>query len=328
MTMRRRDFVTLLGGAAAAWVRAAHAQTRVPVIGFLGSTSPKGYGHQVVAFRQGLEDRGYIENRNVAIEFRWAENQYDRLPALAAALVQRRVAVIVAAGAVNVALAAKAATATIPIVFGLGSDPVQAGLVTSLSRPGGNLTGITRLSRELLSKRLEILRELLPNVTAIGLLVNPNNPNTEASVRELQRSAQVAGWTLHPVAVTTESDLDKAFATLVQLKAGAFLHTTDALFNSQSDQMVALAIDHHIPGIYSERTAVEVGGLMSYATNLKDAYRQVGIYAGRILNGEKPADLPVQQVTKVELIINLKAAKALGITFPPALLARADEVIE
>jgi putative ABC transport system substrate-binding protein len=328
--MRRRGFIKGIVGSAAAWpLAAARAQQpAMPVIGFLGSTGPDPFRRQLAAFRQGLSEGGYIEGRTVVIEFRWAEDQYDRLPAFAADLVQRHVAIIVAVGAVNAALAAKAATSTIPIVFGLGSDPVQLGLVTSLARPGGNLTGITRLSRELLAKRVEILRELLPGVTAIGLLANPNNLNTEASVHELQGLAQVAGWTLHVVSVSSESDLGRAFATLADLKIGAFLHATDAIFSSSFNQMVALAIRDRIPGIYSERTAAENGGLMSYGTSLTDAYRQVGIYVGRILRGEKAADLPVQQVTKVELIVNLKTAKALGLTFPPALLNRADEVIE
>ena len=329
--MRRREFITLIGGAGAtaALPRAARAQQlAMPVIGFLGSTTPDAFQHQISAFRHGLGEGGYIEGRNFVIEFRWAENQYDRLPALAADLVQRHVAIIVAAGAADAARAAKAATATIPIVFVLGSDPVQLGLVTSLARPGGNLTGITRLSRELLAKRLEILRELLPSVTSIGLLVNPNNLNTEASVRELQGLAQFGGWTLHVVTVTSEFDFDRAFATLVDLKGGAFLHATDSLFSSSFDRIVALAIRHRIPAIYTERTAAQNGGLMSYGTSLTDAYRQVGIYVGRILQGKNAADLPVQQITKIELTLNLKAAKALGIAFPPALLARADEVIE
>jgi putative ABC transport system substrate-binding protein len=227
--LRRREFITLLGGSAAVlWPLAARAQQpTMPVIGFLGSTGPDPFRRQLAAFRQGLSEGGYIEGRTVAIEFRWAENQYDRLPALAADLVQRHAAIIVAAGAVNAARAAKAATSTIPIVFGLGSDPVQLGLVASLARPGGNLTGITRLSRELLAKRLGILRELLPGVTAIGLLANPNNLNTEASVQELRGLAQVAGWTLHVVTVSSKSDFDRAFATLVDLKTGAFLHATE-----------------------------------------------------------------------------------------------------
>jgi putative tryptophan/tyrosine transport system substrate-binding protein len=326
--MNRREIIALLGSAAMLPV-AAKAQS-MPVIGFLGSTTPEGYRRQVAAFRQGLDEGGYVEGRNVAIEFRWAENQYGRLPELAADLVQHHVAVIVTVGAVNAALAAKASTTAVPIVFGLGSDPVQLGLVNTLARPGGNLTGVTRLSRELLAKRLEILRELLPNITAIGLLVNPNNPNTEPSVRELQALGRAGGWTLHVVAVTSESGFDDAFTSLVQVKAGAFLHGTDALLNSSTsfDRMVALATSHNIPAIYSEGYVAEAGGLMSYGGNLTDQYRQIGVYTGRILKGDKPADLPVQQSTKVELIINLKTAKALGLTVPLALLTRADEVIE
>jgi putative ABC transport system substrate-binding protein len=327
--MRRRDFITLLGGAAAAWPLAARAQRpAVPVIGLLGSTTAEAFRHQLPAFHQGLGETGFIESRNVAIEFRWAENQYDRLPALAADLVQRHVAVIVPFGAVNAVFAAKAATATIPIVFGVGSDPVQIGLVPSLARPGGNLTGVTVLNRELLAKRLEILRELVPNGTVIGLLVNPNNPNTEPSVRELQLLAQAGKWTLSVVAVTTKSDFDTAIATLVQAGAGAFLYATDALFLDSVDQMVAIARRHRIPAIYTDRDPVRNGGLMSYGSSLADWLHLIGQYTGRILKGEKPADLPVQQATKVELIINLKTAKALDITVPLSLVYRADEVIE
>jgi putative ABC transport system substrate-binding protein len=327
--MRRREFITLLGSAAA-WPVVAHAQQpAMPVIGFLNSQSSNLFADsRLRAFRRGLSETGYVEGRNVAIEYRWAENKYDRLPALAADLVQRQVAVIVAVGAVNSVLAAKAASATIPIVFQVGSDPVQLGLVTSLARPGGNLTGITSLARELLAKRLEILRELLPNVAAIGLLVNPNNPNTESSVRELQALAQAGGWTPHIVAVATESDFDEAFATLVRLKAGAFLHATDQLLSSSYDRMVALAARHRIPAIYTQLDATEDGGLMSYGVSAMDLLRMGGLYAGRILKGEKPADLPVQQATRVELIINMKTAKTLGITVPLSLLGRADEVIE
>jgi putative ABC transport system substrate-binding protein len=329
---RRREFITLLGGAAAApslWPLAARAQqTALPVIGFLGSTLSHGYENQLAAFRRGLSEVGYVEGRNVAIEFRWANNQYDRLPALASELVQRRVAVIVSSGAINAAFAAKAATATIPIVFGAGSDPVQIGLVDSLSRPGGNVTGATRISRELLAKRLEVLRELLPKVTSFGLLVNPSNPNTEPSVRELKELTQSAGLTLHVVAVPTQSDFDRALSTLVELKAGAFLYTTDALFGSSLDQMVALAGHYRLPGIYYDRIAVDGGGLISYGSSTIETYRTVGLYTGRILKGAKPSDLPVQESTKVELVINLKTAKALGVDVPLALLVRADELIE
>jgi putative tryptophan/tyrosine transport system substrate-binding protein len=327
--MNRRETITLLGGAAA-WSLAARAQQRaMPVIGFLGSTAAERSEIRLAAFHQGLTESGYIDGRNVAIEFRWAENRYDRLPAFAAELIQRHVAVIVTSGAVNAVLAAKAATATIPIVFGVGSDPVQLGLVPSLARPGGNLTGVTSLGRELLAKRLEVLRELLPGVKVIGLLVNPKNPNTEPSVSELQQLAQASGWTLNVVAVTAESDLDMAIATLVQVGAGAFLHATDALFVAAYDQLVTLAARYRMPSIYTNRNAVEqLGGLMSYSGNLTEAYRLIGRYTARILKGEKPGDLPVQRVTKVELVINMRTAKALGLTFPTALLVRADEVIE
>jgi putative tryptophan/tyrosine transport system substrate-binding protein len=327
--MRRREFITLLGGAAAAWPLAASAQQpAMPVIGFLGSPSPDGYRQEMVAFKQGLAEAGYVEGRNVAIEFRWAQDQYDRLPMLAADLVQRRVAVIVAVGAVNSPLAAKAATATLPIVFQTGSDPVEIGLVASLNRPGGNVTGMTAISRELLAKRLEALREIVPNVTAIGLLANPNNPNTEPSVRELQALARAGGWVLNVVAASTDSDLDAAFTTLVQRKAGAFLNATDGLFQNQRDHIVALAARHAMPGIYQDREAVAAGGLMSYGASRTDSYRRLGGYVGRILKGAKPADLPVMQPTKFEFALNLKTATALGLDVPTSILLRADEVIE
>jgi putative tryptophan/tyrosine transport system substrate-binding protein len=300
----------------------------MPVIGFLGSASPDGYRLEVAAFKQGLAEAGYVEGRNVAIEFRWAQDQYDRLPMLAADLVQRRVAVIVAIGAVNAPFAAKAATTIIPIVFSVGSDPVGVGLVASLNRPGGNVTGVTSLGRELLAKRLEVLRELVPNVTAIGLLANQNNQNTEPSVRELQALARAGGWLLQVAAVSTDSDLDTAFTTLVQRKAGAFLTATDALFLNRRDHIVALAERHAMPGIYTERTAVDAGGLMSYGASRTDNHRQLGGYAGRILKGAKPADLPVMQPTKFEFVLNLKTAKTLGLDLPPTLTARADGVIE
>ena len=329
MTVRRRDCISLLGATVATWPFVAGAQqAAVPVVGFLSSRTPDADGQRMTAFRKGLGEGGYIEGRNIAIEFRWAEDHYDRLPALADDLVQRRVAVIVAAGSVNSALAAKAASATIPIVFGNASDPVQIGLVTSLARPGGNATGVTTLGRELLAKRFEVLRELVPNLTRIGLLVNPNNPNTEPSVRELQAMAQLGGWSLRVVAADAESDIEKAFAALTQMQAGAFLHAVDALFNSSAMQMVALASRYGIPGIYTELDAVRGGGLIGYGSSPVEQYRLIGGYTARILKGEKPADLPVQQSTKIELVVNLKTAKALGLTVPPSLLTRADEVIE
>jgi putative ABC transport system substrate-binding protein len=286
--MRRRYFITLLGVTAAAWPLAGRAQQpAMPVIGFLGSATAEGYRHQVTAFRQGLDEIGYVEGRNVTIEFRWAENQYNQLPALAADLVQRRVAVIVAVGAVNAAFAAKAATATMPIVFGLGSDPVQLGLVPSLARPSGNITGVTTLGRELLAKRLEILRELLPRVTVIGLLVNPSNPNTEPSVHELQQLAQAGGCALHVVPVTAKSDLDIAISTLARAGTGAFFHAIDALFNASYDQMVALAARYRILAVYAWPDPVENGGLMSYGVNRGEEYRLVGRYAARDSQGRE-----------------------------------------
>jgi putative ABC transport system substrate-binding protein len=325
----RRDFITLLGSAAA-WPLAARAQQPLPVIGFLSSTaeSPRlATSPRLAAFRIALNESGYVEGRNVVIEYRWADNQYDRLPALAADLVQRRVAVIVAAGN-SAAPAAQAATTTIPIVFGTGSDPVQLGLVSNLARPGGNVTGVTLLNQELMAKRLEILRELLPNVTVIGLLVNPNNPNTDPTVRELREVLQSRGSGLRVVAVSSQSDLDTAIANLVQAGAGAFMHGIDSLFPSSFDRLAALASHYRIPAIYSAREGVDKGGLMSYGGRPTDEWRLVGEYTARILKGEKPGDLPVQQATRVDFVINLRTAKALGLTFPITLLGRADEVIE
>jgi putative ABC transport system substrate-binding protein len=328
--MKRREFIAGLGGAAVGWVLTARAQNpALPVIGFLGSATAKGgYQNRLSGFRRGLNEGGYVEGRNVLIDFRWAENQYDRLPALAVDFVQHRVAVIVAAGAINAALAAKAATTTIPIVFAVGSNPVQLGLVSSLARPEGNVTGITTLNRDLMAKHLEILHDLLPNVSAFGLLVNPHNPNSDSIVRELKQVSDSQGWVLHVVDVNTEAELDTAIATLVQVGTGAFMHATDAIFSSSFERMVALASRYRIPGIYSGRDAVESGGLMSYGGRTTDEYRLLGQYTARILKGERPGDLPVQQATRVEFVINLKTARALGLSIPPALLVRADEVIE
>jgi putative ABC transport system substrate-binding protein len=301
----------------------------MPVIGYLSGTVPRPFGgREDLAFRQGLKEMGFVEGQNVAIEYRSAEDHYERLPALAADLVRRHVAVIVATGSARGPLAAKAATTTIPIVFFFGSDPVELGLVASLSRPGGNITGVTGLGRELLTKRLEMLRVLLPNVAAIGLIVNPDNPNTKPSVQELQALAQAGGWRLHVVNVRTGSDIDTAVETLAQLRAGAFLTATDNVINSRSGQLVALAARYGIPAIYQRREAVDAGGLMSCVTDNTEVTRIVGVYAGRILKGEKPADLPVQRATKFNLAINLKTAKALGLTVPETLLATADQVIE
>jgi putative ABC transport system substrate-binding protein len=327
--MRRREFITLASSAAIAWPLAAHAQQpAIPLVGFLSSTSAAARAGAVAAFHHGLGEGGYIEGRNVALAFRWAENQYDRLPGLAADLVQRRAAVIAYFGAVNGALAAKAATSTIPVVFVIGSDPVEFGLVTSLNRPGGNLTGVTLIIREMSPKRLEILRELLPGLSIVGLLVNPTNRNTDAEVREVENAASSLGVDLHVLNAGNKADIDAAFASLKHIKAGRFLTMSDASFTDHRDQIAELAARHAIPGIAQAREYVEAGGLMSYGSNQAEAYRLLGSYTARILKGEKPAELPVQQLTKVELVVNLKTAKVLGIDLPSTLLARADEVIE
>jgi putative tryptophan/tyrosine transport system substrate-binding protein len=324
----RRDFVSFLGGAAAAWPLVARAQQPgLPVIGFLNSASPRPYANNVAAFRQGLKEAGYVDGHSVAIEYRWAEGQYDRLPAMAADLNHRQVTVI-AAATTPAALAAKAATATIPIVFTTISDPVQIGLVASLSRPGGNVTGVTQLNVEVGPKLLELLHELVPTATTMALLVNPANPNAETTERNLQAAARTLGLQLHVLNASTEGDFDSVFATLRQLRAGGLVIGGDVFFTGRSEQLAALTLRHAVPSIYQPRAFVAAGGLMTYGAIAADAYRQAGVYTGRILKGEKPAVLPVQQATKVELIINLKTAKALGLTFPLSLLGRADEVIE
>jgi putative ABC transport system substrate-binding protein len=327
--MRRRDVITLLGGATA-WPLAARAQQpAMPVIGYLGGESPGPFASRLRAFHQGLSETGYVEGRNVAIEYRWAESQYDRLPALVADLVRRQVTVIATPGSTPAALAAKAATATIPIVFQNGIDPVAAGLVASLNRPGGNLTGVTSLNAELGPKLLEVLHELVPTATTLALLVNPNDPDAETRSRDLQAAARTLGLPqLHVLHAGTERDFDRAFATLVKLRAGGLVIAGNTLFSSHSEQLAALAIRYTVPAISPYREFAAAGGLMSYGGNVPDQDRLVGNYIGRILKGEKPANLPVQQITKVELIINMKTAKALGLTFPITLLGRADEVIE
>jgi putative ABC transport system substrate-binding protein len=329
LDLRRREFITFLGGAVAAWPLAVRAQQpAMPVIGFLRNTAATGSMHLVTAFLQGLKEAGFVEDRNVAIEYRWADNQNDRLPALAADLVRRQVAVIVAA-AIPAALAAKAATTTIPIVFEMGADPVEVGLVASLNRPGGNLTGVTTLNVELGPKRLELLHEVVPTTRSIALLVNPASPvNAERLSTDTQAAARTFGLQLHVLHASTERDLDAVFASLAQMRAGALVIGNDAFFLSRNEQLVALTVRHAVPTIFAYREFPAAGGLMSYGGSLTDAYRLTGVYTGRILKGEKPANLPVQQSTKVELLFNLKTAKALGLTIPLPLLGRADEVIE
>jgi putative ABC transport system substrate-binding protein len=325
--LNRRELL-ILGGSVVAWPLPARAQQKaMPVIGFLGSGSPGPFAPYVVAFHRGLSGTGYSEGQNVAIEYRWAEGRYDRLPALAADLVGRKVDLIVTSGGPASALAAKNATSTIPIVFSAG-DPVADGLVASLAQPGGNLTGFSGIFVELHPKRLELLSELVPQTRVIALLVNPNSPQSERVIRDVQEAARAKGVQLPILKAGSESEIDAAFASLVQLHAGGLVVGGDALFNSRREQLVALASRHAVPVIYQGREFVATGGLISYGVSLTAAYREVGIYASKILKGAKPADLPVQQPTKFELVINLKTATALGLTVPQALLARADEVIE
>jgi putative ABC transport system substrate-binding protein len=318
-------------GTAAALSPAAHAQQPVPIIGYLSSGSPEPdlIAARLTAFRQGLNEMGYVEGQSVVIEYRWAQNQYDRLPALAADLVRRQVAVIAAIGGAPQAVAAKAATSTIPIVFIIGPDRVQLGLVASLNRPGGNITGVTSLTAELAAKRLDLVRQLQPTAAVVALLVNPTNPaTTEADTRSLRDAARSLGMQMHVLGASNESEIDAAFRTLVEFRAGALVVGGDPLFESRRDQIVALAARDAVPAIYAWRLFAEAGGLMSYGTDLADTMRQAGVLAGKILKGAKPADLPVQQVVKVGLVINLKTAETLGLTIPLTLSGRADEVID
>jgi putative ABC transport system substrate-binding protein len=327
--MRRREFITLLGGAAATWPLAARAQQpAMPVVGFLNPESLEGYRPMATAFRQGLEETGYVEGQNVAIEYRWAAGQSDRLPAMAADLVRRQVTVI-AATTTPAALAAKAATTVIPIVFETSGDPVGLGLVPSLSRPGSNITGVTQLATGLVSKQLEVLREMLPTARVIALLVNPANPAVaDVQKRGALSAARTLGLELHVLNASTETDFDGIFAQLIELRASGLVICADPLFSSRSEQLGELTARRDVPAVYTERAFAAAGGLMSYGTNILDAYRLAGVYTGRVLKGAKPADLPVQQATKVELYINLKTAKALSLTVPLPLSGRADEVFE
>jgi putative ABC transport system substrate-binding protein len=326
--MRRRDFITLFGGAATTWPLIAHAQrSKTPVVGLMGSTTADSYATRVAFIRQGLSETGYVEGRNLTIESRWADSQYDRLPGIAAELVSRRVDVIVAITTIA-AIAAKAATTKIPIVFEAGGDPVSNGLVASLNRPGGNLTGVSLLNVELGAKRLELLHQVIPSAKIFGLLVNPTGPTARVLSKDVQAAAGKLGIQLHILDASRESEFASVFMQLGKLRAGALVIGTDPLFNSGSEELAALAIRHAMPAIYQYRAFATAGGLLSYGGSSTEPFRQVGIYTGRVLNGENPAELPVQQSTKVELIINLKTAKALGLDIPTPIIGRADEVIE
>ena len=327
--MRRREFITLVGGAAASWPLAARAQQpAMPVIGLIDSDAPETHTNPLRAFRQGLKDTGYVEGRDVGIEYRWSGGQYDRLPQLAADLVSRQVTVITTIDGSSSALAAKAATSTIPVVFRIGADPVALGLVASMNRPGDNVTGVTSLTVELGPKRLEALHELVPAAGVLAFLVNPSSPFAETMSKDLLASAKILGLRIHILHAGTESDLNPAFETALQLSVGGLVIGSDVFFNSRSAELAALTIRHGLPAAYQYREFVAAGGLMSYGGSIEDSYRLAGAYTGRVLKGEKPADLPVQQSTKIELFINLRTARALGISVPLSLLGRADEVIE
>ena len=328
--MRRREFISLLAGTAAAWPLAAHGQQpAMPVIGYLGSETPEKFGIRVTAFLQGLGAMGYDDGRNVKIEYHWANGQNDRLPGLAADFVRRQVTVIVAPGSVIAALAAKAATNTIPIVFETGVDPVGAGLVKSMNRPEGNITGTVSLNAHVTPKRVELMHELLPKAKRFAVLANPaNQANLDLTMKGSEGPARALGLQLHFLNASTERDIESAFEKLTQLEVGGLIIAADIFFNSRTEQFAALTLKHGVPAVHSVRDFAAAGGLVSYGGNIRDSHRQAGVYTARILKGEKPANLPVQQVTKVELTINLKTAKALGITVPNTLIGRADEVIE
>jgi putative ABC transport system substrate-binding protein len=327
--MRRREFINLIGGLAATWPLAGQAQQpTLPVVGFVNIASAKDYAPQSSAFLKGLSEAGYVDGRNVVVEFHWAEGRIDRLPAVMADLVRRQVAVI-AATSTEVTIAAKAANTTIPIVFETASDPVRLGLVAQLNRPGGNVTGITSVNVEIAPKRLQLLHELVPTASVTALLVNPANPRlAETNIKQFQTAARALGLELHVLNASTERDFDGVFAKLIQLRAGGLIIGPDSFFTSRNEQLAALTVRHAVPAIYHNRSFAAAGGLLSYGAETADAYRLTGIYVGRVLKGEKPADLPVQQATKVELYINVKTAKALGITIPNTLIGRADEVFE
>src|SRR5262245_23472723 len=328
MAVKRREFITLLGGAAAAWPHTARAQQPIPVVGFLNSTSPDGSTERLRGFREGLKDTGYVERENVAIEYRWADNQIDRLPSLATELVRRQVAVIAALNTYS-GLAAKAATTTIPIVFIVGEDPVRLGLVASLARPGGNLTGVNFFGSELTAKRLELLRDMVPGAARIAVLVNPAHAvTTETTLRDVQSAARAMGLQTQVLNASTSREIDAAFATFSHERPDAVFVGIDVFFNGRRAQLVNLAAYHRVPATFVNRDFAEIGGLMSYGSNIADSWRQVGVYTGRILKGAKPADLPVVQATKFELVINAQTARMLGLTVPDKLHATADEVIE
>jgi putative tryptophan/tyrosine transport system substrate-binding protein len=325
--LKRREFITLLSGAALAPI-AARAQQPTPVIGYLSSGSPEGFATRLESFRRGLQESGYREGQNVSIEYRWAEGQNDRLAAMAADLVRRQVSVLAAPGGVNAALAAKAATATIPIVFETGADPVATGLVASLSRPTANITGVTSLNVEVGPKRLELLHQLVPAATAFALLINPTNPNSESFTKELLYAARILKLEIHILQASGERDFEGAFAKLAQLRAGGLVVAPDPFYISRIEQLAALTTRHAVVGIFHSREFVAAGGLLSYGGSTTETHRQAGVYVARILKGDKPADLPIQQVTKVELFINMKTAKALGVAMPQSLLATADGIVE
>ena len=327
--MRRRDFLGVLGGAAAAWPLAARAQQPAkPVIGFLHSGSPGPYSYALTAFRRGLGEAGFVEGDSVTIDYRWAEDRFDRLPALAGELVRRNVSLIFVGGGDIAALAAKSATATIPIVFAIGADPVQQGIVASLNRPGGNVTGVTFLAVEIRPKMVELIRELLPRAKKVAVLGNPNRPGFERLVNDVVKPARAAGLDVRVLKAGNEREIEAAFSTFNQARVDGLLVLSDPVYTNRRDQIARLQRSYKIPAIHGSRESVVAGGLISYGARLEDAYRQAGVYAGRVLKGEKPADLPVMQPTRFELVINLKTAKAIGIEIPPTLLARADEVIE